>query len=75
MISAPEFAGEIAPLVQLHRTQGKSVASIDVNDLYDEFNFGERSPNAIRDFLKTATAQWQNKPRYLLLFGDASFDP
>jgi hypothetical protein len=75
IIAAPDFLGQLGPLVQLRRTQGKSVASVDVDDLYDEFNFGERSPNAIRDFLETATAQWQNKPRYLLLFGDASVDP
>jgi uncharacterized repeat protein (TIGR01451 family) len=75
VISAPEFTGQIGPLVQLRRRQGKSVAPVNVDDLYDEFNFGERSPNAIRDFLKTATALWQNKPRYLLLFGDASVDP
>jgi uncharacterized repeat protein (TIGR01451 family) len=75
VISAPEFRGEVEPLVQLRRTQGKSVAAIDVNELYDEFNFGERSPKAIRDLLESASAQWQNKPRYLLLFGDASVDP
>jgi uncharacterized repeat protein (TIGR01451 family) len=75
MIYAPEFAGQVGPLVQLRRSQGRSVASVNVDDLYDEFNFGERSPNAIRDFLKSATAQWQSKPQYLLLFGGASVDP
>jgi uncharacterized repeat protein (TIGR01451 family) len=75
MIYAPEFAGQVGPLVQLRRSQGRSVASVNVDDLYDEFNFGERSPNAIRDFLKNATVQWQSKPRYLLLFGGASVDP
>ncbi len=75
MIYAPEFAGQVGPLVDLRRSQGRSVASINVDDLYDEFNFGERNPNAIRHFLENATVQWQNKPRYLLLFGGASVDP
>ena len=75
MIYAPEFAGQIGPLAQLRRSQGRSVAPVNVDDLYDEFNFGEKSPNAIRDFLKNATVQWQSKPRYLLLFGGASVDP
>ena len=75
VIYAPEFAGEIGPLVQLRRSQGRSVAAVNVDDLYDEFNFGERSPNAIRDFMQNATARWQRKPRYLLLFGGASVDP
>ena len=75
MIYASEFAGQIGPLVQLRRSQGRSVVPVNVDDLYDEFNFGEKSPNVIRDFLKNATVQWQSKPRYLLLFGGASVDP
>jgi hypothetical protein len=43
--------------------------------VYDEFNFGEASPYAIRDFLQTATVNWRNKPQFLLLAGDASVDP
>jgi hypothetical protein len=46
-----------------------------VDDVYDEFNFGERTPYAVRNFLRTATGAWKNKPRYLLLAGDASVDP
>ena len=75
VIYAPEFAGEIGPLVQLRRSQGRSVAAVNVDDVYDEFNFGEPSPNAIRDFMRHAAAHWQSKPRYLLLFGGASVDP
>jgi hypothetical protein len=75
MISHPNFVGPLAPLVRLRRDQGKSVVLVQVDQLYDEFNFGERSPYAIRDLLKAATGKWQNKPKYLLLVGDASVDP
>jgi hypothetical protein len=75
MISSDQFASQLTPLLQLRRSQGKSAAVVLIDDLYDEFNFGERSPYAIRDFLKTATERWQNKPKYLLLVGDASVDP
>jgi uncharacterized repeat protein (TIGR01451 family) len=75
MISYPEFETRLAPLSKLHRTEGKTVAVINVNDIYDEFNFGERSPYALRSFLQTATTQWKNSPKYLLLMGDASLDP
>jgi len=75
MISYPEFAGQLGPLFQLHKAEGKSVAIVSVNDIYDEFNFGERSPYAIRSFLQTATTQWKTAPKYLLLMGDASLDP
>jgi uncharacterized repeat protein (TIGR01451 family) len=75
MVSHPNFVGPLAPLVRLRRGQGKSVVLVEVDQLYDEYNFGERSPYAIRDLLKTATGRWQNKPKYLLLVGDASVDP
>jgi uncharacterized repeat protein (TIGR01451 family) len=75
MISSDQFASQLKPLLQLRRSQGKSAAVVLIDDLYDEFNFGERSPYAIRDFLKTATEKWQSKPKYLLLVGDASVDP
>jgi hypothetical protein len=48
---------------------------VPVNDLYDEFNFGERSPFAIKQFLETANQNWRRAPKYLLLNGRASLDP
>jgi hypothetical protein len=48
---------------------------IPINDLYDEFNFGERTPVAIRSFLQAAKQNWKKPPTYLLLNGRASLDP
>jgi uncharacterized repeat protein (TIGR01451 family) len=75
MVTYDDFAGRLAPLVRTHRAEGKSSAVIAVSDLYDEFNFGEHSPFAIRQFLKTASLNWKKAPGYLLLNGRASFDP
>ncbi len=75
LLAAPEFAAQIQPLATLHRAEGRSVAFLNVDQVYDEFNFGERTPFAIRNFLQTATVAWKNKPHYLLFGGDASFDP
>jgi hypothetical protein len=75
MITHPSFAGALQPLVKLRQSQGKSVSVVSVDDLYDEFNFGERSPQALRDFLASATGNWKTHPQYLLLVGDATFDP
>ncbi len=74
MITHPSFATALQPLVKLRQSQGKSVSVVSVDDLYDEFNFGERSPQALRDFLASATGNWKTHPQYLLLVGDASFD-
>lgn len=75
MISYPEFTSALAPLVRSHQAEGKSSAVVLTSELFDEFNFGERSPYAVRDFLQAAIKNWQNKPKYLLLNGKASVDP
>jgi hypothetical protein len=74
VLTAPQFAAQVQPLAALHQSEGKTVSLVSVEDVYDEFNFGERTPFAIRNFLKTATEAWKNKPKYLLLVGDASVD-
>jgi len=51
------------------------VALIDVEDLYDEFSFGTKDSEAIKDFFTRAMASWKKPPRFVLLVGDASFDP
>jgi hypothetical protein len=62
-------------LKQLREQQGWSVVLVDVEDLYDEFNFGSKSPWALKDFLDRAYAYWNPRPRFVLLVGDASYDP
>jgi len=42
---------------------------IDVANIYDEFNYGSRSPNAIKAFLTYAYHNWQDPPKYVLLVG------
>jgi len=59
----------------LRESQGLKVAVVDVESAFDEFSFGAKSPQAIKDFLACAKDTWSRPPRYLLLVGDASFDP
>ncbi|HEX8812546.1 MAG TPA: C25 family cysteine peptidase, partial [Terracidiphilus sp.] len=75
MVTYPPFANALLPLVQAHHAQGKTSAIVPLIDLYDEFNFGERSPFAIKQFLKTANQNWRTRPTFLLLNGRASLDP
>jgi len=75
IVSHKDFLQSLEPLKSLRESQGLSVASVDVEDLYDEFSFGAKSPQAIKDFLSLAKKQWKKKPRFLLLVGDATFDP
>lgn len=75
IVTYDAFAGAVVPLSREHEAEGKSSILVPVSDLYDEFNFGEHSPNAIREFLQTASQNWKKPPSYLLLNGRASFDP
>lgn len=45
-----------------------------VDNIYDEFNDGIKSPYAMREFLSYAYHEWQRVPTYVLLIGDAAFD-
>jgi hypothetical protein len=51
------------------------VKVVDIDDVYDEFSYGAHDHHAIRNFLLQANGTWTKKPRYLLLLGDASYDP
>jgi uncharacterized repeat protein (TIGR01451 family) len=75
VITDPSFASSIAPLVKLHESEGESVDEVTTDQIYDAYNYGERSPFALRDFLQFAATRWRVRPRALLLVGDASFDP
>ena len=75
IISHKNFLDQVEPLKALRQGQGLAVALIDAQDLYDEFNFGVKSPQAIKDFLTRARSNWRRPPRFVLLVGDASFDP
>jgi hypothetical protein len=75
IITTRNLMASVEPLAQLRRNQGLVVKVIDVEDIYDEFSFGEHSPQALHDLLQTANDSWTRKPHYVLLAGDASYDP
>jgi hypothetical protein len=76
VISYREFIPTLAPLVsQRHDRDGFTVKVVDIEDVYDEFGYGEHNAQAIKDFLALALNKWAEPPRYVLLVGDASYDP
>ena len=70
-----DFLAQMAPLVAHRASQGHQAALISIDDVYDEFSFGARSPQALKDFLSHARTTWAVAPRYVVLAGDATFDP
>jgi hypothetical protein len=65
----------VGPLVSLRQAQSLAVSVVDVEDVFDEFDFGTHGPTAIKNFLSRANSSWSLKPRYVILLGDASNDP
>ncbi len=53
----------------------KIIKVVDVDDIYNQFNFGRQSPYAIKKFLKYAFENWaEPQMRYTVLLGDANSD-
>jgi peptidase C25-like protein len=76
IISHHDFIPALPTLVtQRHDRDGFNVVVADVEDVFDEFSYGVHTPQAIKDFLARANTNWATHPRYVLLVGDASYDP
>lgn len=61
-----------------HSLQGGTFNAkvVDIADIYDEFGYGVSSADSITAFLDYAKNNWQlPRPRYVLILGDASYDP
>ena len=75
VIAHADFLESLNPLKALREGQGLLVALIDVEDLYDEFSFGVKTPQAMKDFLSRTQSFWAKAPGFVLLVGDATYDP
>lgn len=74
IITHKDFADAVKTLADYRAGQGYKVATVNVNDIYDEFGDGVETPHAVKAFLKYAHDQWSEKPVYVLLTGDATVD-
>ncbi len=76
LVIAPEaFLDEARPLLDHRRSEGLRVEAVSVEQIYEEFGYGETTPWALRAFLKLAHQGWQAPSlRYVLLLGDGTYD-
>lgn len=67
---------EAERLAEFHRSQRNMIVNVvNISHIYNEFSSGNPDPTAIRDFVKMFYDRYaENSPKYLLLFGDASYD-
>ncbi len=76
IIYHPDFQAEAERFAEHRRSfSNLDVATVNVNQLYNEFSSGAKDPSAIRDFSRMLLERNPQKFDFLLLFGDASFDP
>lgn len=76
VITPPAFRPALQPLLDARAAQGLRVRVAESPAIYDAFGAGERSPTAIQNFLRAARTHWAPPaPRFVLLVGDASYDP
>jgi len=55
--------------------EGLTIKPVALEDIFDEFGYGVRSPQAIKDFIKYAYNNWQEPAvQYVLFLGDACSD-
>jgi hypothetical protein len=78
VIVAPAlFAEQAQRIADLHKNaDGLTSIIVTPDQIYNEFSSGSQDVSAIRDYMKMLydKSSFGDKPGYLLLFGDASFD-
>lgn len=76
VISHANFKSAGQTLANYRQNQGMRTLVVDVQDVYDEFSYGQTRAIAIRDFLAFAYQNWvKPAPTYALLLGDGNYDP
>jgi len=76
LVAPRAFLAAAEPLVARRRGQGLAARAVAFEEIADEFGHGQPKAEAIRGFLGYAYQSWrQPSPRYVLLLGDASYDP
>ncbi|MDR1406774.1 MAG: type IX secretion system sortase PorU [Tannerella sp.] len=78
ILAPPAFTAQAERLAETHRTRTKiSVTTVTPEQVYNEFSSGTPDATAIRRFMKMfydRRSSEADAPRFLLLFGDGSYD-
>jgi hypothetical protein len=76
IITHQKFYERALELRDLRRQRGLNSLVVSVQDIYDEFNYGIKSPLAIKKFLEYAFYNWDRTHRlkYVVLLGDANYN-
>ncbi len=61
-------------LASWYNSHGTKTLVVDGAEVYDDFNYGIKSPYAIKDFVSYAYHNWSVAPRYVLLAGGGTWN-
>ncbi|MFZ4521540.1 MAG: type IX secretion system sortase PorU [Bacteroidales bacterium] len=78
IVTNPSFLSFAQQLAQFHQEHnGISAQVVLSTEIFNEFSCGQADPTAIRDYMKMLydRGTTDTRPKYLLLFGDGSYDP
>jgi hypothetical protein len=75
VIIAAKNYGSSAQTYAQYRTGRFSSKVVFVEDLYDEFSYGNETPVALKRFMRYALTQWNTPVRFVLLWGPPSGGP
>lgn len=64
----------ISQLAAWYNSHGTKTLVVDAVEVYDAFNYGIKSPYAIKDFISYAYHNWNVAPRYVLLAGSGTWN-
>jgi len=78
IVTNKTFTAQAERLANLHRANGLTVHVVNTDQVYNEFSSGAQDATAIRMFAKMfydrGALTPETRPKYLLLFGDGTFD-
>lgn len=75
IISHPDFLSTVQPLANHRAGRGLRVVTADVEEIYDEFSYGNFDPEAIRSYISHAWFHWPKpSPQNVLLVGGGTVD-
>lgn len=77
VISSPELLESAEQYIQYRQTTHPQLSFLlaSTEDVYKEFNFGKKSPHAIKRMMVWGYNAWKKSPpKFLVLWGDANYD-
>ena len=75
VITHPKFMAQANEIAELHQVVDQmDVKVVNVMQIYNEFGGGTADITALRDFIRMVYLRSNQQLKYVLLFGDASYD-